>query len=109
MADTPVSAPWYRSPILHSLLVITVTKTLTHYKIIDQFTAVDVGAFSDDILNIIGYIAIAVAGISRVRSPLAPVTLTQKKADEANATAVPIVPVPPVSVIADPKLEEKKP
>jgi hypothetical protein len=107
MADTPVAAPWYRSPVLHSLLVIFVTKTLTHYQIIDKFTAVDVGAFADDILNIVGYIAIAVAGIARVRSPLAPVTLTQKKADAVNSAAVPETAVPPVPIITDPKLPEK--
>jgi hypothetical protein len=112
MADssTPVTSPWYKSPILHSLIVIAVTKTLVHYNIIDRFTSVDVSAFVDDILNVVGYIAIGIAGWSRIRSPLAPVSLTQKKADTANAVAVPEVQVPPPPVIADPKLpEEKKP
>jgi hypothetical protein len=111
MADssTPVAAPWYKSAVLHSLIVILVTKTLTHYKIIDQYTAVDVGAFADDVLNVVGYIAIAVAGIARVRSPLAPVTITQKQANAANAVAVPEVAKPADPAVADPKLPEGEP
>jgi hypothetical protein len=105
--STPVSSPWYKSPILHSLLVIAVTKTLVHYHIIDKFTEVDVANFVDEFLNWVGYIAIAVAGASRIRSPLAPVTLTQKTADTDNAKAVPIATAPPAAVIVDPKLPEK--
>ena len=106
--NTPVSAPWYKSPILHSLLVLFVTKTLTHYHLIDQFAPEDVSTFVDEALSVIGYVAIGVAGWARIRSPLAPVTLTQKKADTANATAVPEVATPPVAVITDPKLSDPK-
>jgi hypothetical protein len=106
--STPVSAPWYRSPILHSLLVIAVTKTLVHYQIIDKFTEGDIASFVDEFLNWAGYVAIAVAGASRLRSPLAPVTLTQKKADADNAAAVPESTAPPAPVVAEPQLPKEK-
>src|ERR1700686_5211291 len=108
-ASTPVSAPWYKSPILHSLIVIAITHTLTRYHIIDRYTEGDVAILADDILSFIGYAAVAVAGVSRIRSPLAPVTLTQKKADTINAAASPETAVPPVAVITDPKLPATKP
>lgn len=108
-SSTPVSAPWYKSPVLHSLLVIAVTHTLTHYHLISRYTDADIGVFVDDALSLVGYIAIGIAGWSRLHSPLAPVTLTQKKADTANAAAVPEAAVPPIPVITDPKLPEEKP
>jgi hypothetical protein len=104
--STPVSSPWYKSPVLHSLVVIAVTHTLVHYHIVDKFTSIEISDFVNEFLSWLGYLAVAVATYARIKSPLAPVTLTQKTADTANAVAVPQSTVTPAAILPDPKLPE---
>jgi len=48
---------WYKDPIIHGLLVVVVTHTLVHYKLISQFTDTDIGTIVDGTLSILGYLA----------------------------------------------------
>lgn len=93
--DQLVHVPWYKSKLLHGLLVIAVTHTLVHYKLIDKFTEEDIASWVDEFLSWLGYIATATVGGIVIRNPF--VTLTQKKADIANATST--------LLITDPKNE----
>jgi len=81
----PNAIPWYKSQILHSLIVVAVTHALTHYKLISQFTPEDIGQAVDGILSFIGFAATAYAGWSRITQKAAPtITTTQTKADVKN-------------------------
>lgn len=82
--DTLVHVPWYKSKLLHGLLVIAITHTLVHYKLIDKFTEDDIASWVDEFLSWIGYLATATVGGIVLRNPF--VTTTQKKADIANAS-----------------------
>lgn len=92
MADpTPTAIPWYKSAVLRGLIVIVITQTLTHFKLVSQFTSTDIGSFVDGLLSVISYLAAAYAAYSRVSKPNPTITSTQAKAD---AHPPPIPPVP---------------
>jgi len=50
---------WYKDPVIHGLMVVLVTHTLTHYKLISQFTDEDIGTMVDGLLSLLGYAAVA--------------------------------------------------
>jgi hypothetical protein len=76
--NTLVHVPWYKSKLLHGLLVIAVTHTLVHYKLLDKhITDEDISAFVDEALSWLGYAATAAVGAIVVRNPF--VTSTQRR------------------------------
>ncbi len=52
-------ANWYKDPVIHGLLVVALTHTLVHYKLISQWTDTDIGTVVDGALSIIQYMATA--------------------------------------------------
>ena len=87
--DVPAAIPWYKSNILRALLVVALTHTLTHYKLISQFAPDDIGTFVDEILSAIGYAATGFAAYSRVAHDTPPIVSTKAKAEAAAVPSQP--------------------
>lgn len=80
----PAAIPWYKSNVLRGLLIVVITHTLAHYKLISQFTPTDIGIFVDDGLSVLGYLAAGFSAYARVRDPNPPITTTKAKAEAKN-------------------------
>lgn len=89
MSTTPApdNIPWYKSNIVRLAAVALITQLLKHFKIADQFTSVDIATFVDEGLALVGTVSAAGIIYSRAKHPLPTITLTQAKADQANAAS----------------------
>lgn len=83
----PNAIPWYKSQVLRYLCVVAVTHTLTHYKLISQFTPDDIGTFVDGVLSALGYAATAMAAYVRIKKPAPTIVTSKAKAELLNSGA----------------------
>lgn len=86
-ATPPAAIPWYKSQVLRYLAIVAVTHTLTHYKLISQFTPDDIGQFVDGCLSALGYIATAGAAYVRIAKPIPVITTTKARAQVINSSS----------------------
>lgn len=82
----PNAIPWYKSQVLRYLAVIALTHTLTHYKLISQFTPDDIGGIVDGALSLLGYLATVGAAWVRIKRPVPVIVATKAKADVLNSS-----------------------
>jgi hypothetical protein len=109
---TPIAVPWYSSPVQKAQVVSAVTAAVALFPkagaLVGIKTPADIATWVEIIFGIATLVAPVVGSVWRARSTLQPLTLTQKKADIANAA--PLVTTVDTGTISDPKpLPEKKP
>ncbi len=99
------AVPWYRSEVqvraaiaIGAQLVSIVLRILGHFGLQIQVSATDVDAVVADVSQGAAVVFALLAITKRASSPLAPLTLTSKGADQRNADNPPLLPADPSKV-----------